>query len=306
MQPAGSGPALRAPGAEEPGGWRWLLDEIEVLRLRFRLGPRAPFSPPPFPGSMIRGAFGHALKSAVCVRDHRACERCDLVAICAYPRIFEPSRDGPGEAGRGPLRRTPPFFFEWDARIGGRAPSTEPWEVDLFLVGKACELASPAVTAMARAAAGGLGTSRTAHEVLGVEARGPDPVRALAPPLGPTLRLLTPLRLREGGALAARFSFEGFVRAALRRFRLLGGGGGGVDEGAIDRAREVRVARENVGWFDWTRRSARQETTMELGGLLGEVELEGDLAPLAPVLAAAAVLHVGKNATFGLGRVGVG
>ena len=40
---------------------------------------------------------------------------------------------------------------------------------------------------------------------------------------------------------------------------------------------------------------------MQLGGLLGEVELHGDLAPFAELLHRGQWLHVGKNATMGLG-----
>jgi hypothetical protein len=37
-------------------------------------------------------------------------------------------------------------------------------------------------------------------------------------------------------------------------------------------------------------------------GLVGTVELQGDLAPFAEVLGLGEMLHVGKGATFGLGR----
>jgi CRISPR-associated endoribonuclease Cas6 len=45
---------------------------------------------------------------------------------------------------------------------------------------------------------------------------------------------------------------------------------------------------------------------MTLGGFVGEMEIEGDLEPLAPLLATAEILHVGKGATFGLGRIEIG
>ena len=42
---------------------------------------------------------------------------------------------------------------------------------------------------------------------------------------------------------------------------------------------------------------------MSLGGFLGTLAIEGDLAPLWPLLRTAEVLHVGKGATFGLGKL---
>jgi hypothetical protein len=44
---------------------------------------------------------------------------------------------------------------------------------------------------------------------------------------------------------------------------------------------------------------------MKLGGLVGRLTLEGDLAPFAPLLRAAEILHAGKGAVFGLGKVEV-
>jgi hypothetical protein len=44
---------------------------------------------------------------------------------------------------------------------------------------------------------------------------------------------------------------------------------------------------------------------MTLGGLVGTLDLEGNLAPFAPLFRAAEILHVGKNTTFGLGRIAV-
>jgi hypothetical protein len=51
----------------------------------------------------------------------------------------------------------------------------------------------------------------------------------------------------------------------------------------------------------WERRSNRQGRKVTLGALVGEMEIEGNLDPLAPLTAE--ILHVGKGATFGLGRI---
>lgn len=44
---------------------------------------------PGFLGSTIRGAFGHALKNAVCVTRLERCEPCLLYRTCPYTYIFE-------------------------------------------------------------------------------------------------------------------------------------------------------------------------------------------------------------------------
>jgi hypothetical protein len=67
----------------------------------------------------------------------------------------------------------------------------------------------------------------------------------------------------------------------------------------------VRVTATDLRWQDWQRYSNRQGRAMEMGGFVGTVEIAGDLAPFLPLLRSAEVLHVGKGATFGLGRIAV-
>jgi hypothetical protein len=67
----------------------------------------------------------------------------------------------------------------------------------------------------------------------------------------------------------------------------------------------VEVDASELAWHDWQRYSNRQQREMTLRGLVGKVVLRGDLAPFAALLRTAEVLHVGKGATFGLGRIEV-
>lgn len=71
----------------------------------------------------------------------------------------------------------------------------------------------------------------------------------------------------------------------------------------LEAASRVSVVVSRLTWVDWGRYSNRQRTKMTLGGFIGSLSLAGDLAPLAPLLRAAEVEHVGKGATFGMGRV---
>ena len=63
--------------------------------------------------------------------------------------------------------------------------------------------------------------------------------------------------------------------------------------------------RATLRWWDWQRYSARQQTTMNLGGLVGSFELSGDseiIQKFLPLLKIGEWLHVGKGTTFGLGK----
>jgi hypothetical protein len=65
------------------------LAALPVLRCAFRLRAEESVSLPPFVGSTLRGAFGAALKSAVCRVPPGECESCWFIEACAYPYIFE-------------------------------------------------------------------------------------------------------------------------------------------------------------------------------------------------------------------------
>jgi hypothetical protein len=44
---------------------------------------------------------------------------------------------------------------------------------------------------------------------------------------------------------------------------------------------------------------------MKLGGLVGKLVFEGDLHPFTTLLRTAEIVHVGKGATFGVGKIAV-
>ncbi len=73
-------------------------------------------------------------------------------------------------------------------------------------------------------------------------------------------------------------------------------------KGIIERARDVRVEKSNLTWFDWERYSNRQETTMMLGGFVGSVAFAGEFEPFLPFLLLGEYIHVGKGTSFGLGK----
>jgi hypothetical protein len=119
------------------------------------------------------------------------------------------------------------------------------------------------------------------------------------------------LRLKVGGRLAGTLDFRTLAFAMLRRtlelahFHVPGAGIDWTFRPLLDRAAAVRLTASRLAWHDWDRCSNRQQTKVTLGGLIGTLELAGDLAPFAPLLRTAEILHVGKGATFGLGRIAV-
>jgi hypothetical protein len=57
--------------------------------------------------------------------------------------------------------------------------------------------------------------------------------------------------------------------------------------------------------FRWLRRRLDETEPMDFDGLTGCFDLSGPLAPYAPLLRAAEILHVGQKTAFGMGKVAV-
>jgi hypothetical protein len=122
-----------------------------------------------------------------------------------------------------------------------------------------------------------------------------------------TVNFLTPTRMKHEGHFVVRPEFHVLVRNILRRVSSLYyfhcGERWETDyRGIIEAAKVVRLAEAGTGWVDWERYSRRQEATMKLGGFVGKVSYEGDLAPFRPLLLLGSLVHVGKACVFGHGK----
>jgi CRISPR-associated endoribonuclease Cas6 len=73
------------------------------------------------------------------------------------------------------------------------------------------------------------------------------------------------------------------------------------DATALARHAEGIDDERELHWREWTRFSSRQKQEMTLGGVVGDWVIRGDLEPLMPWLWLGQWLHVGKNATMGMG-----
>ena len=125
----------------------------------------------------------------------------------------------------------------------------------------------------------------------------------------PTLRLkfVTPVRLlhpRTGYALRPNeFTFLPFWLSLSRRLKDLTffQGQGSLELPRIE-AQTIRVVSHDLREWEAARYSGSQDKEIEASGLLGDMELEGDFAPILPFLVAGEWLHVGKNTDLGDGR----
>jgi hypothetical protein len=323
----------------------FLFPRIPYLRLRLMLRAQQRCTLPAYKGSMLRGAFGHALRKAVCLAGpDQPCATCLLRHACYHTQIFEPVYEGvvpPPLVDLPIIPRTYLFEPNGGPRNAGSADERhleagDPLEFDLLLFGRATDLQLYALLACERMAVAGLGRNRASFRLERALSLAPDGTwrtvladgrmrgRGSTQPSHPSedplpgsravLRFLTPTRLRVEDDQVETTTFPELVTAMARRvfevafFHVELSEGEAIDwdlEPLLAAAREVELVRVDLSWHDWERYNAHQHTLMNMGGFLGSVEVAGDLTPFVPLLRAAEILHIGRGTPFGLGRVEV-
>ncbi len=298
-----------------------------LARYRFEFKVTRPIRLPDYAGSMLRGAFGHALRQLACMTKQRECTNCPLTRTCPYPAIFAPLP--PVTHSLQKFSQIPvPYVIEpppWGACV---IETGERFIFHMVLIGHALKELPLIILAWRRALARGIGAGDGTAELMGVAycpvdgpitpiyraetgliAPHPQQItRHAAPcPNAVTLTFNTPLRLQQNGhALAAeKLNARILLMALIRRASLLAefhaGGPLLADFEPLRVASSAIREQKQLVWRDWTRFSSRQQQKMSLGGVLGTWTLVGDLTPFSRFLYLGQWLHVGKEAAFGLG-----
>lgn len=304
------------------------LAAVQLARYGVSLEARAPLELPRYLGSTLRGAFGHAFRRVACTGV--ADGECPAPETCPYHLVFEtsPPPDAPVLRSFDDVPR--PFVIAPPRAELKQYPIGSAVSFDLTLVGRARDFFAWFVVALNEVSAIGRGRQPVILRRIEVnhplKSRGPcvysDADRLVrthdgsvslaecAAGAGPSrvaVRFLTWTRLKHESHWARRPEFHILFRRLLGRISSLAVFHCGVRldldfVGLIEQAKLVRLAENRTHWGSWSRYSSRQRRAIELDGLLGEAVYEGDLEPFWPFLVFGQWTHVGKNATFGLGR----
>jgi len=294
---------------------------------------------PGYKGSTFRGVFGHALKRVVCALKRQTCDDCPLKNRCVYAMVFETPVAVPLPENSRISEPPHPFVIEPPLTDTRQYRKGEKIECGMILFGEPNNSLSYFIYAFEQMGKIGIGrrvngnrgrffleSVRTSdREIYSWKDRtfvqdetpGTLTMDAAASsdnsngPSRVSLNLETPLRLKFKNQVRASLPFHVLVRAMLRRVSSLSAIWDGVEpaldyKGLVQRAEKVHIQKNNLRWFDWKRYSNRQERKMFMGGLVGNVTYEGNLEEFMPLLQFSEKVHLGKNTSFGLGKVKLG
>ena len=296
---------------------------------------------PVYKGSTFRGLFGHALKRVVCALKRQECATCVLRSKCLYVRVFETPLALQMPVGSRISSPPHPFVMEpplTDQRVYEKGSLID---CDLILFGEVNNSLPYFVYAFEQMGRIGVGkrvkgrrgrftlreVGSNGTSLYSCEEQKLTRMERIEDLPGGTLKhgekegasngkievrvtLETPLRLKFENRLkgGAGLPFHILVRAMLRRlsslYNVYGEGEPSLDyRGLVERAGDVGIAENNLSWYDWKRYSNRHERKMLMGGMVGSLTYEGGLTEYLPLLEFTEKTHLGKNTSFGLGKV---
>ncbi len=285
---------------------------------------------PPYKGTTLRGALGYALREVACLEAMPGCEGCASPARCAYGALYESAVDAAGTAGSFdrpmPYVLSPPLDDRQDYAPGDRL------ELVVCLIGTARRWLPKLIEALVVLGQQGLGVERSCWTLARLGTKTPQgPPRNLAlhaadlvdqaavmdaasllasRPLRErvTLQFLTPTHLTDKGQIVTRLDGSILARRLLRRIGGLAENYCGESLDQIDfnamltTAARLTCADQRLHLHSWDRYSSRRGHKHALSGIVGEVTLSGVDESLWPLLLLGEQLHLGKGASFGMGK----
>jgi len=296
---------------------------LPFCRYIFTVRVLEPLRLPSFAGSLLRGSFGRSLRQLSCMTHMENCQDCPLLTNCPYTQIFEIP---PPECHSLQKFSAVPNPYSIEPPQGGtRVLDTgDEFCFSMVLIGQALSHLPLIILAWERALAQGLNKSRSRCQLVSVHCEGDkeaiylaggkvrphQPVASPLPTMEDTavLEFTTPLRLQRHGRNVGLRELDArtLLIALARRYQLLCDTQmrlpPQLDFAALDEAAQHIDLKAEMRWRDWQRYSGRQKQAMPLGGLIGRINLSGNLAPFISLLSAGQWLHVGKETVFGLGH----
>ncbi len=311
---------------------------IPVARYRFTARMRVPLELPHYAGSLLRGQFGAALRHITCMTRQENCKGCPLQITCPYSRIFEAPAPPKGSHALQNFSDIPnPYIMEPPPPSARALQAGEDFVFHMVLIGHAREQLALVIFALQRALDRGLtrehadsdlqqvdyvdatGKAQTiwthAHPCLQEHQNTIELIADYASNIRARgelcLKIQTPLRLQNQGRPlgVAELTPRVLLSNLVRRTALLMEFHSDQKEWRESAKHIVQLSQtlhdtRPLRWYDWTRYSSRQQQTMKLGGVLGNWILHGDentLSQIYPWLWLGQWLHIGKNATMGMG-----
>jgi len=256
--------------------------------------------PPYFIGSQLRGAFGYALKKVTCINPSFKCEECFAKASCLYYEFYE--------------QKNKPHKYRFDFELG-----RDFYDFSLYLFDDATTKLPYALSALnMMLSQNGLGVERRTYKEFDIyiDDKLINKNSNLQIPKNSvktfqidkicqniTIQFITPLRVKKSNRFIRDDNIElkDIVNSIYQRQMQL------LEQGykKFPYPIEGQIVNKELHYKELTRMSNRQKSTMNLGGLLGSIEVKNINKEAYEVLKVGELIGAGKQCVFGLGKIKV-
>jgi hypothetical protein len=300
---------------------------LRVSPLVFRLETIGPFRVPEYKGALFRGGFGQYFREMVCVTRAPVCTDCPHLSTCPYSTVFEtPVLPDQFTVLRKYPNAPHPFVLvpPLDARTA--IPAGAILELGVSLIGRGIDYLPHFIQVLegmgkdgryggrfrVRSVVSAVGPGRLVYDGMTRRFAGEPGVWQAEETAAPVRRMavefVTPLRMRTEGRYNSRPDFVAITQALLRRIHLLreiygdANGDAGWMHALMRQADKVETKRADFRLYAWDRMSGRQGRRVQMDGVVGVLEAEGELTELASWWRAGEWLSVGSGTSMGMGR----
>ena len=253
---------------------------------------------PYFIGSQIRGAFGYSLKKTVCINPSYKCDNCFASDRCLYYQFYE--------------QKNVFHKYRLDFKLGSLC-----YDFSLYLFDKDTHQLPYIISALhTMLTKVGLTKDRITYKKFDIyindEKSLIDDKIELPKNTIKTfqidnicqdiiLNLVTPLRMKKNNKYIRDDNIElkDIINSIYQRqMKILGNG-----YRKFPFKIKGNIVLKEINYKELTRRSNRQKTTMNLGGIMGKIKIENLNKECYEVLKVGELIGVGKSTVFGLGKI---
>jgi hypothetical protein len=299
------------------------LQSLKIYKLRFDCRAVTLLEAGPFWGSMLHGVLGQALRKQLCSNGNPQCIDCQDKSDCNYWRIFF-NEASPNQAHARKYAEPPqPFIIRKDVYDRTLFLPGTPFSFGLVMIGHAIRDLQYFIDAFRLAGEIGMGRLAGKFEIVAVltDSTGNDTYAPLDGNQNPIpvdlqpifgmpqtiswarMQFVAPLHIKDKGQPAATPGAGLLLHRIYERLILLNHFycGGALTEGD-DYNFPAPETTYDLHKYPFARFSNRHGKRLDLSGIIGTIELRGELTTLYPLLALGQYVNLGKMAALGLGQ----
>jgi len=227
-----------------------------------------------FIGSKVRGALGYALKEEVCINPTFECKNCFASKECAFYQFYE--------------KQNATHNYRLDFKL-----HSKDYKFSLLLFGDAQKYKESLQNAMLKSLDK---NENVAFKEKTKKFKNKKHSKIIK------LEFLTPLRMKKQNRFLIKdVELLDILLSIHKRHRDLQN----FPFERVEIDTSYKTVSKNLRYQELTRRSNKQNTTMNLGGLMGEMIISGVSKEVYDLLKIGEVIGVGKSTVFGLGKIRV-